>query len=189
MGWLGNAFDIRFKMSGTMEPEYMGQIRLLEDVVDIDRAYLSYEVTLGVIWEFFTEVVLETSHLNKLNIGEEAHIRSKAYASSFRDYHNRNISEENLRAIRVDAWRDFERFQGADKKLIRLILCCLVVKRDYLLSVDTDMQDNYFVLIAVLAFELDEQLAGVFTRFIEKHLSMQDFRRPTRKVEDEPEEE
>lgn len=155
---------------------YVQDIRDLEKLVDIERAYLNFSDTFEVLRDFFSIIILNTSNLNSWGIGDEARHRASIYLKASVDYSNQALSEADLSSLKIDAWSDYEHFQGGDKKLIRLILCCLTGEKSYLHSVDTDMQDNYFSLILALAFELDEKLGGTFKTFVVQHPAMQKYR-------------
>ena len=179
------AFEPSRAKGPAMDRGYLQDIKHLESKIDIEEAYIDFEATFEAIRDFFASNVLDASNLHIWGIGQEARDRACFYLDRSFDYQKGRITEEDLPAIQTDAWRDFERFHGADKRLIRLILCCLVGKQAYLHSVDTDMQDNYLSLILVLAFELDEKLGSEFAKFVERHPAMQKYRRATTREQGE----
>lgn len=158
------------------EGGHIQYIRDLENSIDIERAYLDFYDTFEVIRNFFERTILNASYLSSLGVRDEARHRATIYLKASLDYGSGVISDADIYHLKLDAWRDFESFQGVDRRLIRLILCCLATEESYLRSANTDMQDNYFSLILALAFELDEKLGGTFKTFVVQHRAMQKYR-------------
>lgn len=159
-----------------MDKGYLIEIRKLEKKIDLEEAYLNYEDTFSVIRDFFKEIILLKSNIDNLKISKIAEERAQFYIKKSDDYTNKVITEDEFDLQMAEAWGDFRLLTGSDQRLMRLILCCLFGKQDYLKSVDRDMQDNYLSLILVLSYELDQKFGKIFREFIESHPAMQKYK-------------
>lgn len=159
-----------------MDKDYLLEIRQLEKNINLEQAYLNYEDTFSVIRDFFKTVILSKSCIDELNISKNARDKANFYMEKSDNYTNKIISEDEFNSQMAEAWGDFRLFTGSDQRLMRLILCCLFGKEEYLKSVDTDMQDNYLGLILVLSYELNQKFGKIFREFVELHPAMQKYK-------------
>ena len=159
-----------------MDKGYLLEIRELERKIDTEKAYLIYEDTFGIVRDFLGQVALDSSNLDEWQIGDEARSAARSYLEISYGYSRGNVSALKLKDSKIQAWGDIDRFPESDGKLIRLVLSSLWDKQGYLDSVDSDMQDNYFSTVLVLAYRLDSKLGRAFREFVERDQRLKDCR-------------
>jgi len=157
-------------MVNTVNKEYRPDIAArikVEQVLDLER--VSYDDYMDILFDFLQEIM----RLNEEKLSQHVRKKLHIYLHAVREYIGGEKLGCELKPLRIDAWKEYNKQKGVDKAMIRVFVIALYDKESF------QNEESCFDILALifsLLRSVDEKLCAIFGQFLINSPTMEKYK-------------
>jgi len=158
----------KYQAMNIMDREDIYEQNEIEKHVDVET--ISFDKLMGIFIGFCSDVLLTKENLDKLNLDNNMETILRNYTYKGKAFLDKNLSYKALQSEGVSAWEEHDRIKdgNASKRLLRVIMCCLVDEEEAMF--DSYGAGEVMGAFLLFLFELGPGYCRQFRYYIQDNL-------------------
>lgn len=141
--------------------------KLVEERFDVES--MDFKDLHWIYFDSIKSVFTNKSFLEENNISPEMESQIRLYLDKVESYLNENISDDDLKSCRIEAWKEHDKSDGIYQSVLRTIIFAM---EDMEEDVKNDGADFLFGFMFAFFRKFDEKYCEIFRKNIEQHPKM-----------------